>query len=331
MTAAVSTGSPASDHGLRPFDARRDMGALADLIETAFAEQLDPAGRQMVAGMRLLARFGWFGAFLGRWLLPPAAKPTGVVWQEGGRVVGNASLMPVRNYSQRWVMANVAVLPAYRQRGIAGQLVRAAIETARARGALQVILQVDRNNEAACTLYRHFNFGLLSDRTTWTRRRGLFRLGTAGCGRAEPRQPEAWRQQFALAHRLHPEGLIWPFPTVSSMFRPQTLPVWSAGSGTRHWVWRRSGELLGSLSLRPGVEPGLTRLVMFVASQARGEAEAELLDCALDAAGRSRAMILDYPTGEAVDALRQRGFEQRRQLLWMGLELKPGGHIEVTA
>lgn len=324
MTAAVSTSSAAHGHGLRLFNARRDMGALADLIETAFAEQLDQTGRQMVAGMRLLSRLGWLGWLLSRWVLPPAAHPVGYVWEEDGRVVGNASLMPVRNYDQRWVMANVAVRSGYRRRGIAGQLVQASIGTARQRGAREIILQVDRDNQVARTLYEHFGFKLLADRTTWYRPRGLQPAAAVEPSRAGLREPGEWHAQYTLARRLHPEGLIWPFPTVASLFRPRGVTGWSAGSASVHWVWRAQGEVQATLFLRPGAEPGLQRLVLVVDPAVRGLAEGELLDCALGgSASRRAALILDYPTGCAEAILCERGFEPRRELLWMGLELSP--------
>jgi ribosomal protein S18 acetylase RimI-like enzyme len=324
LTAAVSTSSPPRGHGLRPFNARRDMGALADLIETAFAQQLDSAGRQMVAGMRILSRLGWLGWLLSRWLLPPAANPIGYVWEEEGRVVGNASLMPVRNYERRWVIANVAVQEGFRRRGIAGQLVEAAIAAARERAARQVILQVDRENQAARDLYHRYGFQTLADRTTWVRPHGLAPMPAVDTAHARPREPGEWHEQLALARRLHPEGLIWPFPTVASLFRPRAMAGWPALNPQSHWVWRTEGRIQGSLSLRPGIEPGLQRLVLVVEPAFRDQAEGALLDCVLEKpVSRRMAYVLDYETGCGETILRERGFEPRRGLLWMGLDLAP--------
>ena len=324
MTAAVSAGSHSRDHGLRPFDARHDLGALADLIETSFAEQLDQAGRQMVAGMRLLSRLGWLGWLLSRWLLPPAANPIGYVWEQDGQVVGNASLMPVRNYGRRWVMANVAVQPRYRRHGIGSRLVGAAIETARERGARQVILQVDQENQAAQSMYGQFGFKLLTDRSTWFRPRGLAPTHTTEDTRARVREDDEWQDQFTLASRLHPEGLIWPFPTVASIFRPRGLAGWTGAASYLHWVWRTAENLEASLSLRPGVEPGIQRLVLVASPAARDLAEGALLDCVLARpASKRTAFVIDYPTGVAGPAFSERGFIERRQLRWMGLELTP--------
>jgi ribosomal protein S18 acetylase RimI-like enzyme len=167
LTAAVTAGRPKRGHGLRRFDPGRDLSALADLIEAGFAERLDPSGRRMVRGLRLFGKLGWLGGLLGRWFLPPAANPQGFVWEEQGAVIGNASLLPVTNYSQRWVMANVVVLPERRRRGIGRTLVTRSIEHARSRGAREIILQVDLNNEAATALYLGLGFKAYEPRTTW--------------------------------------------------------------------------------------------------------------------------------------------------------------------
>ena len=66
--------------GMRPVDARRDLAGLADVIDAAFADHLDSAGRQMTSDMRRYGRLGWFGWLAGRFFLPPAAFPYGYVW-----------------------------------------------------------------------------------------------------------------------------------------------------------------------------------------------------------------------------------------------------------
>ncbi len=78
MTAAVTAGARSAQRGIRRFDARRDLSALANLIELGFAENLDRSGRQMVQGLRTLGKLGWIGGWLSRWLLPPAAESEGL-------------------------------------------------------------------------------------------------------------------------------------------------------------------------------------------------------------------------------------------------------------
>lgn len=329
MTAAASLGERQADQGLRPFDGRTDLGPMAELIEMVFSEHLDPAGAQMIRGMQLLSKVGWLGWVLSRWLLPPAANPLGFIWEENGRLVGNASLMPVSGFNWRWVMANVAVLPDMRRRGIASELVGASIDSARLAGARQLILQVDLENEGAQTLYKRFGFQTLSKRTTWVRPRGkLLEKGSVTPG-GELGAPATWREQYDLARRLHPEGLVWPFPITPGLFRRSGPDAWFSGGDNQNWVMREAGKLSGSLSLRRGAVPEGMRCVLLVDPPPDTRTVTALLASAFHhGLSSNRAYWLDYPVGLAVEALGAFGFEPHRDLVWMGLDLAPSNTLE---
>lgn len=318
MTAALASDTSWNDKRLREYDARRDMVALADLIETAFGERLDETGRRMIREMRFLGQAGWLGWLLGRWLLPPAAHPHGFVWEEDGRLVGNASLLPVTNFRQRWVIANVAVLPAHRRKGIAGNLVDAGIQFARKNGARTLILQVDAENEHAISLYRRRGFEITTTRTVWIAASTLHGLMPGESGSARRRMRMEWREQWDLAQRLHPEGLIWPYPSVPALFRPTGTDGWFGRASRRHWVRFEQHRLVGSLSLRASGQPGIWRLVMVVEPELRGLIEVELLAAALTGFQISEGtFVMEYPSGAAEQQLQQIGFRTRRTLTWM--------------
>jgi len=324
MTAAASVGERPADQGIRPFDGRTDLGPLADLIEKVFSDHLDPAGAQMIRGMRLLSKVGWLGWLLSRWLLPPAANPLGFIWEENGRLVGNASLMPVSGFNWRWVVANVAVLPEMRRRGIASELVGASIGSARLAGARQLILQVDLENEGAQNLYKRFGFRVLSRRTTWLRQQGMpLNLGSL-TPQADLGAPAEWQEQYALARRLYPEGVIWPYPITPGLFRHSGPGAWFSGGDNQNWVMREAGKLSGSLSLRRGAVPGGMRCVLLVDPPSDAQTVAGLLIHAFrQGLSLDRSYWVDYPVGEAVEALDALGFEPQRDLVWMGLDLTP--------
>ncbi len=71
---------------------------------------------------------------------------------------------PLLGYAVLWVVRdeahvlNLAVHPDRRRRGIASELLRAAIDAARAKGAEILYLEVRRSNVAAQELYRRFGF-----------------------------------------------------------------------------------------------------------------------------------------------------------------------------
>ncbi len=308
MTAGILTRTAESPSGLRSVNPRRDMGQVADLIEIAFAGHMDASGRRMVREIRSLGRMGWFGWLAGLLLLPPAARPRGYVWWEDDRVVGNASLLPVRGYPDRWVMANVAVHPDYRRRGIAREMVQACERLAQQAGARTVVLQVESENQAALQLYRRQGFEMLSTRSTWRRTTLVADPPLPGPpGRIRESQNQQWKAHFELAQRVAPEGLVWPFPLERDFFRPKR--------GIAHWLCWDGDHLLGGLSLRPG---GSARLVMVVDPSVRGQLESSLVGFGLQALGRGQpSVLLDYPAAVATEPLRALGFREERRLTWM--------------
>jgi len=323
LTAAVAASTPSAHRGIRPVEPRHDMAALAGLIERAFSERLDASGRRMILGMKAFARAGRLGWFVGHWFLPPAAYPQGFVWEEEGTVVGNASLLPVRGFQQRWVMANVVVKPEYQRRGIARALVLASIDHVRRSGGRWIMLQVDRDNRGARTLYANLDFKTLTTRTTWARKGKRERLPVVGQGQARPRTSGEWREQWALAKRLHPEGLLWPFPTVASLFRPSGFENLLALGMPKHWVWQEDGRIIGAVSIKPEIERRLWRLMMVVEPEKRGEVESSLLINAMqESSGLAGDFILDYPSEVAAGTIKGLGFKAIRELTWMGMKLE---------
>lgn len=323
MTAAVAAGKPFVHRGIRPIEPRRDMAALAGLIEQAFSERLDASGRRMILGMKMFARAGSLGWFLGRWFLPPAAYPQGYVWEEDGEVVGNASLLPVSGYQQRWVMANVVVKPEYQRQGIARKLVMASIDHARRSGGKRIMLQVDRDNQGARMLYENLEFKTLSTRTTWLRKGNGEWPHDDTHGRVRPRTSSEWREHWALAKRLHPEGLLWPFPVAASIFRPSGFENLFGLGKPKHWVRQEAGRLAGAVSIRPELERRLLRLMMVVESEWREKIEIGLLCEAMqESAALADDFVMDYPSDVARENIEALGFKAIRELTWMGMKLE---------
>ncbi len=161
-------GNTAQSGHLRPLDVRRDLGGVADLVEQCFADTLDTDGKRYIQQMRSLARnpgtLNWIGSFSERTYLPLS----GYVWEEEKRVVGNLTLIPYHiQREQTLLIANVAVHPDYRRRGIAYRLTAKALEHARQRGIQATWLHVREENEPAIKLYRSLGFRERARRTTW--------------------------------------------------------------------------------------------------------------------------------------------------------------------
>lgn len=316
MTAAFVSKTSRAAARLRPVDPRRDMTQVAEVIEGAFADELGADGRRMVREMRAFGRMGWFGWLVGKLFLPPAADPRGFVWEESGRLVGNASLLAVVGHSDRWVLANVAVQPEFQNRGVATALVGATIDLARKLGGRELVLQVKWENAAAIHLYDKMGFRKLCTRTTWLRRRHTPIPVPTSDGSVRRRRPEEWRDQLDLAWRLHPEGLEWPYPLRAGQFQPGPFES-LLGLDRRHWVWVEEGELLASLSIESGWGGSRRRFVLVTDPRVRGRAETPLLVHALHDFPDS-GVVIDYPAGEAGEGLSELGFEPMRTLTWMG-------------
>ena len=161
-------------NGIRPIQLPADLPALADLLEAAFTESMDVVGRRTIDRLREL---GGMRFPLAGWL-PAAGLLNGIrrslVWVEDRQLLGNLSVYPAPMRNQRnkaWVLANIAVLPQQRGRGIATGLLREALVKLRERGATAIWLQVDEDNEVARHLYRKAGFLEETTICTWSRSR----------------------------------------------------------------------------------------------------------------------------------------------------------------
>lgn len=158
LTQALS--QPAAQSALRPLHPWRDLRRVAVLVELVFREELALLGDDVTAEMRRLAAWGPLLYLLG----PTEPFLTGFVWEQEGEIIGNINLAPARPESAGWIIGNLAVHPLHRRRGIARQLLQAALDFVALNGGQIVLLQVDARNEAAKGLYRAFGF---AHRDTW--------------------------------------------------------------------------------------------------------------------------------------------------------------------
>lgn len=323
MTAAALSRASLSEQCLRRVNSRKDMQAIADLIEANFNHEMDSSGNRMLREMRAFGRAGFLGWLAGKLSLNPAAYPKGFVWEADGRLVGNASLVRVEGFPKRWVLANVAVYPNYRRRGIGRSLVQASIDYVRRRKGKELILQVDATNRSAQMMYTCMDFKSLGTRTTWVRAGAAPLPRFVDLGLARLRNEGEWREQMALARHMHPDGVHWPYPLSAALFQPPDLASLLYHQTSRHWVWREDDRLIGSISARSGADEDDWRLILIVDEAARGRIERPLISAALMAFPRNlKRLAIDYPTGVAEQELKELGFQPRRCLTWMKLDLE---------
>jgi len=323
VTATILTRSSGPATGMRLVDPKRDMRALAQLIEVAFSSNLEAGSERMLGWMKFMGRLGWLGWILSFSLLPPAARPHGFVWEVEGRLVGNASVLTVGGHARRWILVNVAVHPDFQRQGIARRLVKACVAYVHEHKGRVLLLQTESDNRGVQELYTQLGFETIARRTTWVGKFERSRFRSMTTGRARARFREEWQEQVALARRIYPEGLIWPYPPGSSVYRSMGLMDSMLMGGERHWVVCEEDVLVGSLSLRWGPEIDAWRMLLVVDPKAHDHVERELLVCGLgDLPLRKARIELEYPTGIAEDQLRDLGFEEKRRLTWMKMEMR---------
>lgn len=318
--------------GLRPINLRTDLVPLADLIELAFADTMDSSGRSAIQEMRSLSKFGvGLNMFAGMNELAQGIS-MGYVWIEDGRLVGNVSVYPTnwpKNLGKTWIIANVAVHPDYRQRGIAGRLMEAAMTMIRNGHGARAILQVDTDNDVARHLYQRLGF--VEERTwvTWRRnRRGrmLEPVPDYEAPLISYRGLRDWEAEYALAQRLRPAdqgGLGWMRPLHPTLFRPslwKRLTEWMSLHTLERLIIRGAGEsLVGSMWLERQLGASTVQITLMVDPAYQGTYDDALIRTAVRRYGMTENLMLEHPADdESVTPLLQRyQFEARRTVTHM--------------
>lgn len=144
----------------------------------------------------------------------------GYVWEEDGQPVGMVNVTKL-GQADTWQIGNVAVLPDYRRRGIARQLVEAAVEMARGYGARSIVLDVIDGNEPAYKLYQSLGFEHFTGSAELYFDRSL--------GKAPDDLPEGyelrllgltdWRPRYAVSLAVTPPEVTRYEPVTESRFR----------------------------------------------------------------------------------------------------------------
>lgn len=315
LTAPSVTGQP-----LRPFDVRRDLSAVADLVELCFNETLDPDGQTFLQRMRSAARqpalLHWAAA-TADWASGPFS---GYVWEENGRIVGNINLIPYYQAGRKlFLIANVAVHPDFRRRGIGRRLTEAALQHVRQRNLPSAWLQVREDNPAAVHLYQSLNFRERARRTTWFSSPALpSHEAQPGLDFKAPR-PAHWLAQRQWLTQAYPPELTWHLSLNALLLRPG---FWGDflrflyDASVRQWAVFQDGQLQAVVSWQ--MMSGHANALWLAA---RPEIDLTVLQALLLHARRQlppeRTLFIEYPARQANDAIRRAGFYAHQTLIWM--------------
>src|ERR1700687_1055106 len=128
-----------SFRGVRPINPPHDMRQVALLLEESFRQDL--GALHSWSRIPLVREIG--ATLVATAFMPvPTESLRGFVYEENVHILGNVTLTLDDSRERRWMISNVAVSEKFRRHGIARQLMLAAIDEARARGAQWVILNV---------------------------------------------------------------------------------------------------------------------------------------------------------------------------------------------
>jgi ribosomal protein S18 acetylase RimI-like enzyme len=312
---------------LRPLNVLRDLSAVADLIEICFSSTMDSDGKQYVQDMR---RAGKDSSFM-RWANHAAETTSlplsGYIWEENGKIVGNASLIPFRHNKQRiYLIANIAVHPDHRRKGIAHALTQRAMQHAREKKVDNIWLHVRDDNPGAIDLYKKLGFVERARRTSWQAYTDPHAPTLQTDIVVTGRHPDDWSTQLNWLSRLYPDPLAWHRNWSFTSLRPglwNWLYLLFVDINIRQWAGIRRGH--------PSTDSGTMEAALAWIPYGRGEAlfaatgegsdpdalTALLLQARRELSHSYSTISLEFPSGDFDKAIQAAGFKPLRTLIWM--------------
>jgi ribosomal protein S18 acetylase RimI-like enzyme len=314
--------------GIRPFDIGRDLRAVAELISISFAAELDDRGAAALREMHTMSHFGGLLGLLNRSTGEFGDLLNGFVWVEQGHVVGNITVQRADKYATRWQIANVAVSPSFRGRGISRHLMEAAIDHATRAGGLWAVLQVYAANEVARHLYASLGFSTISATTD-------MRAPRAPVVRQQPVHPlmahfstADWQALYELVnHQLGAQAQWWRAirradfqSTIEERIVEWFWRILGRGDVHRRAI-RNSSRFEAALELDARRWRGEHAMQLWVRPEQYGQYDHPLIDWAL-------WRLQDYPRwpirisintdhDSAIEYLERSGFVRQRTLITM--------------
>ena len=319
ITFPLTESRPAHPH-MRRFNVRTDLRQVADLVELCFADTLDLDGRRYIQQMRRTSEHAQFLP----WASGVASRASfpfgGFVWEQDGQIVGNLSQIPMSARGRKvFLIANVAVHPDHRRRGIARKLTEAALQDCRIRRADEVWLHVRSDNLSAQALYSEMGFDERGRRTSWHGKYAPVEPVVTPDVEVQPMQRRHWPSFLAWMSRLHPDHLDWYLSLNLNLFRPGLIGAIGRalnGVSVRQWAVTRGEKLLGVVCWQRTFA-ATDRLWLATPETIDEDAVKALLTAALAERPGTKTLHLEVPAGLAPGVFEASGFTHNHTLLWM--------------
>jgi len=223
------------------------------------------------------------------------------------------------------MIANVAVHPDYRQRGIGHMLTEKALQHIHDHGAASAWLQVRDDNPVAYNLYLKLGFKERAWRTTWQGYPGLAPIdeGPADVSVTAISNRD-WPQQRAWLQATYPPEVAWNLPFNINHLTPT---FWNSllrtlnGTIIEQWGAYQYDELVGAIAWEPSP---VHQDVLWIAANPVWEDKAilALLPVVLSSIHNGHSLVINYPAGHADKIFQEAGFEKHNTLVWMEVKFK---------
>ena len=327
MTSVPIPARSSTTSHVRPLNILRDLPRVADLIELCFASSMDNEGQSYVRQMRRASRDASFMRWASNAIESASMPLSGFVWEQEGRIIGNASLVPFRHKGKRiYLIANVATHPDHRRKGIARELTERAMQLARQRGGNELWLHVRADNPGAVQMYLDLGFVERARRTTWRASKdghltpvSFSRSDyTLGLPTVTKRLSRFWPQQLTWLNQMHPEELNWYRSVNWNSLKPG---LWNwlyrvfIEFDLRQWAVQKNGRLQGVVIWMPTTRN--SSLWLACDPNADSESIALLLRKAHRELGYRPSLTLEHPAGLQEGAIQAARFSLSRTLIWM--------------
>ena len=329
MVAAPLSFESESAGGPRPLNLRKDVPQVLALLNLVFRASLNADGARHLNSLAL-SEVPWPLLRLRQWW---EGTVPGFVWEEEQQIVGNVSLLPTKRKG-RYLVANVAVHPSHRRRGIARLLMETALDHVEEQGGREVLLQVKEDNAAAIGLYEALGFHTVGTVGSWVSSYSrMAPLPVAVSGRSPDRFGEfllrplrsgEWRQAWEVDRASVPADLNWPVPPGEDAYRRSWLSRLGDllnGRQLETWVAVTGSGTMAGLGTITGGWGQAHKLKLRVPPAWRGRIERPLLAKLLRRVHHlaRRQIRAEHPAGDKVtnDLLREANFRRRRTLTVM--------------
>ena len=309
---------------IRLVDLDRDLIDIAELIELSFASHLDSDGHSYIRQLRRAAMDKRYRS----WVPGASERITtpvyGYTWVEQGKIVGNLSMIPFL-HKRKWLylIANVAVHPDHRRKGIARQLTEKALLHIRSHGVQAVWLQVRKDNPHAIKLYQSMGFIERVIRTIWRSKipNPPTMISKPTLTARKPTEND-WHDQERWLAEVYPPEVAWYLSFNTGRFRPsvwQSLIRMVSGSRMEQWVLTQDDQLIGTAIWEPSryssdtlwaaPDPDYEDLTLRV-----------LLPHIQQCLDNNRTLSVNYPYGQGITGFKAANFVEHNTLIWMEIK-----------